>query len=292
MNELPQHLAEWIVGLISPEFFVFNKKYYQFCLEKYFHEILPRDPLLYHLIAKQFDNLNLIPYVYTSSKVCFSRSPLTFHANFQNLSCLHLNRAGLKEIPEFINNLSSLRILDLSSNQLEDINSLDSLSKLEILVLNYNKIQFLSLGNLRVLQYLSLHHNSLTSIPDNLCQLTNLQTLILDHNYISIIPANIGFLKKLKYLYLYHNQIQNIPIYIGELAQLEQVYFDYNQISVLPNSLVQLTQLRVLHLKYNYLTELPVTLGYLPNLQYLNVGFNNLQYVPSTLFYLDKLYPK
>ena len=100
-------------------------------------------------------------------------------------------------IPDSIGNLTSLILLDLSNNQIENIPQ--SIGKLKSLIkLNLqenNKISSIpdSIGNLTSLRELNLSKNSIVSIPDSIGKLTSLTEIDLDENKIK----DTNFLKKL-----------------------------------------------------------------------------------------------
>jgi Leucine-rich repeat (LRR) protein len=108
-----------------------------------------------------------------------------------DLSCRNITSEMISELFENINDITNLKFLDLSNNELiEDMpeNIFDKLSDLE---------------------HLDLSCNNLSSIPKNIFdKLTNLTHLDISYNDLSSIPANIfNKLTNLRYLYLYDNQI-------------------------------------------------------------------------------------
>jgi Leucine-rich repeat (LRR) protein len=100
-------------------------------------------------------------------------------------------------IPDSIGNLTSLILLDLSNNQIENIPQ--SIGKLKSLIkLNLqenNKISSIpdSIGNLTSLRELNLSKNSIVSIPNSIGKLTSLTEIQLDKNKIK----DTNFLEKL-----------------------------------------------------------------------------------------------
>jgi Leucine-rich repeat (LRR) protein len=82
-------------------------------------------------------------------------------------------------IPESINNLSNLRILDLSNNNLKEIPQ--------------------AITSLKRLHTLDLSHNNISTIPKEIKNLNSLKNLILSENQIHSIPHSLnGFLNSLE----------------------------------------------------------------------------------------------
>ena len=118
---------------------------------------------------------------------------------------LFLNNNQLTGIPAELGSLTSLEVLDLSTNQLT------------------GKIPA-ELGNLTNLTHLYLSGNPLTgAIPAELGNLTNLTHLYLDGNQLTgAIPAELGYLTNVEVLYLQRNQLTGeIPAELGTLTNLE-----------------------------------------------------------------------
>lgn len=61
------------------------------------------------------------------------------------------------------------------------------------------------------LTHIYLGNNKLSSIPDELGQLTNLEVLCAPHNFITDIPSAVSALKRLTQLNLSRNRIKNVP---------------------------------------------------------------------------------
>ncbi|CAI9090630.1 OLC1v1025445C2 [Oldenlandia corymbosa var. corymbosa] len=160
---------------------------------------------------------------------------------FKNLGLLGLEENYIigGAIPDCLGNITSMRVLYLSSNGLN--------SSLPV-----------SLWNLKDLLMLVLSSNSLTgSLPPEINNLKRLTLLDFSSNHFSgDIPRTIGDLENLQNLYLAHNQLEgHIPEAIGSMLSLEQ-----------------------LDLSYNFLSgSLPLSLEKLQDLTFFNVSFNNLR---------------
>ncbi len=172
---------------------------------------------------------------------------------------------GLKIIKvsdlEGINLLTELQILDLSGNNLKEIDGLINLSKLKLLKfgdLSYdtgNQIsEIKGLNSLPNLKILNLSNNFIKQIK-GIDNLKNLEYLYLVNNSISEIQ-DIENLEKLRYLNLEKNNISKIEN-IEILSNLETIVLNDNNIKVLEN-VGTLNKLREIRISRNPLSEIEV----------------------------------
>ncbi|OUW20086.1 MAG: hypothetical protein CBD21_05165 [bacterium TMED161] len=115
----------------------------------------------------------------------------------------------------------------------------------------------------------------ITSLPEEIGNLTNLTSLVLDGNQISTIPNGLWNLYNLVELDLSRNQISGeIPPEISNLTNLNFLFLSENQLS----------------------GEIPSIIGELPNLDYFDLSYNQLSgFIPVEIctsptlssFYLD-----
>jgi len=108
-------------------------------------------------------------------------------SSLPHLSSLSLANTGLTTIhPGAFAQTNRLERLDLSYNQLQQLDSstLASMPRLLVLKANNNKLVCISpsLSELHQLEVLSLQHNQLTSLPPALAKLARLRQLRLDRN--------------------------------------------------------------------------------------------------------------
>lgn len=158
------------------------------------------------------------------------------HGTFLDLRGLHISR--ITDI-EGLNELSELKMLDLSSNDITKIEGLDKLTDLKRLDLNSNCITKIDgLGNLRNLTMLDLSNNKISKIQ-GLKSLSNLDFLDLHDNVITKIE-NIQSLWFLKTLFLHNNLITSVPKIgcFGKTGAYGQIVYFSN------NPLVDITELR------------------------------------------------
>jgi len=168
---------------------------------------------------------------------------------------------------------SNLRTLILDNNLISDMTSLSSLSQLQILRLNRNRI-------------VSVPFNPQGQGYFSVC-FSQLEILDLGNNRInSIASLHLSGLKLLRVLTLEGNEITRIDGLQG-LPNLQQLILSKNKIKKLdPQSLEGLMELRSLQLEENGLRSL-VNLGPLPKLRSLFLAFNCI----SELSEIDYLLP-
>ncbi|KAB2620439.1 leucine-rich repeat receptor-like protein CLAVATA2 [Pyrus ussuriensis x Pyrus communis] len=190
---------------------------------------------------------------------------LEWLSGLSQLKHLGMGYIDLTRASHWLQNLTSLKVLDLSFNY---VNStipqwLCSLNHLESLRLSFNAFHgeiSSSLGNLTALVDLSLRYNQLAGeIPNslgNLCKLTyfglssnnfqgrvseifeslsncsfgQIDSLWLsDNNFSGHLSDQLGIFKNLRNLHLSNNSISGpIPVSLGNLSLLEELFIDHN----------------------------------------------------------------
>uniref|UniRef100_A0A8D2MAM0 Multifunctional ROCO family signaling regulator 1 n=1 Tax=Zonotrichia albicollis TaxID=44394 RepID=A0A8D2MAM0_ZONAL len=116
------------------------------------------------------------------------------------LESLMLDGNRLQALPAGFGRLQRLKMLNLSSNLLEEFPS--------------------AILALPSLEELYLSRNQLTVLPPHLCQLHQLRTLWLDNNRIRYLPDSIVLLHSLEELVLQGNQIAILPEGFGQLSRV------------------------------------------------------------------------
>ena len=139
------------------------------------------------------------------------------------------------------------------------------------------------IGNLTALRSLSLNRNQLITLPEQIGNLTALTGLSFGHNQLTTLPEQIGNLTALRSLNLYDNQLTTLPAEIGNLTALTGLGLSDNQLTTLPEQIWNLTALRGLGLSDNQLTTLPAEIGNLPALIGLALNNNQLTTLPDSL---------
>ncbi|MBD2457821.1 leucine-rich repeat domain-containing protein [Nostoc sp. FACHB-87] len=142
------------------------------------------------------------------------------------------------------------------------------------------------LSNLTLLE---LSYNQLISLPLEICQLSNLTSLSLHNNQLVSLPSEIYQLSKLTKLSLHNNQLVSLPLEICQLSNLTSLSLSRNQLISLPSEIYQLSNLTLLELFDNQLVSLPSEICQLSKLTELSLSDNQLVSLPSEIYQLSNL---
>ncbi|XP_076928071.1 receptor-like protein EIX1 [Bidens hawaiensis] len=207
-------------------------------------------------------------------------------AGFQSLVSLNLAFCDFNgPVPAGIMNMNSLTYLDLSRNQLTDIqamrnSSTNGICNLREIDLSWNKFDGKSLLDV------------LTSLFK--CESSKLESLRFAESGLSgNLPQQLGNIKNLVLINLYDNAISGlIPDSLGNLSSLETLELGFNSIlGPIPDSIGRLSSLRSINLRSNYVSgPLPDTLGGLLALEELDLSYNEINgTLPRSVGQLSKL---
>ncbi len=137
--------------------------------------------------------------------------------------------------------------------------------------------------NLNGTTQLTLHNNSLRSLPTSLTLLPNLQILDLSYNKFFKAPEVLRKIPQLEDLNMDKNQLNCLPEWIGEMPQLQVLSLWGNNITKLPESFCKLTTLKELDLSANPLKINPEQLSQFTQLEMLIVSTDQIIEVPECL---------
>jgi len=138
------------------------------------------------------------------------------------------------------------------------------------------------------LEILDLSHNALSSLPDELAQLTQLKIIFAFQNNFEHLPEVLGKLPHLEMIGFKSNKIKQVAEE-SLPAQLRWLILTDNLIETLPNSLGERPKLQKLALAGNQLTCLPLTLAQAHNLELVRISANKLTECPDQLLSLPRL---
>lgn len=127
-----------------------------------------------------------------------------------SLRVLEIHTNNIKDLTP-ISNLDNLKILSISDNPISDLSPLKDLTKLEDLqMFSINTNDISSLENLRNLIHLKISRNGIINI-DSLRNLTKLEELAMDENEIIDISV-LKNLTSLRELHLQKNKIEDLDV--------------------------------------------------------------------------------
>ncbi|GAM18438.1 hypothetical protein SAMD00019534_016130 [Acytostelium subglobosum LB1] len=229
-------------------------------------------------------NLKCLREVNFSSNL-FEYLPHTFILFGAQLKSLIIRNNKFTRIPDVIDEMDSLTTLDLSC-QVVPI-TIPNMHRPSLTSLNLSETGMTTMpdeiGNLTSLRILRARNNRLDSLPASIAKLTQLEELYLDCNKITQLPSEICQLTQLHILSLEENNIKQLPSDISNLTHLIELNLRKNSLDILPASIGQLFNLRVLNLMDNNLTSLRPTMGLLTQLTTLNLNNNPLKTPPPEI---------
>uniref|UniRef100_A0A8B9D144 non-specific serine/threonine protein kinase n=1 Tax=Anser brachyrhynchus TaxID=132585 RepID=A0A8B9D144_9AVES len=187
-----------------------------------------------------------------------------------------------------------IKSLDLSSNDLENIDAISQnssltshLEHLEKLELHQNALTNIPeqlCENLKCLNYLDLHSNRFTSFPTYLLKMNCIANLDISRNDIGPSFALDPYLRcpTLKQLNLSYNQLVCTPEFLANVAEnLEQLLLEGNKISCICSPIC-LKELKILNISKNSISSLAedVFMG-CTKLELFNARMNALEIMPD-----------
>ena len=186
---------------------------------------------------------------------------------------------GICDRTEFVRNKILLKLPDV--DDCADVTDSHLAGITELIMLDHGTITVKDgdFAGLSALQIMYLHHNDLSSLPDNVLDgLTALEELYLYNNTLTTLPADIfDDLDKLQKLELSYNNLNSLPrdVFDG-LSKLDELNLRDNDLTELPDGIFDgLSSLQDLNLNSNQLSGLPDgILEGLVDLRVLNLGGN------------------
>jgi len=150
--------------------------------------------------------------------------------NDTNIIELHFNQCYFDIIPNDINKLKKLRVLDIRDCRLlSSFSGVDSLTQLEYLSLNLTGFDEIPscLFDLVSLEVLDVSKTKIHSISNRISRLKKLEVLRINNNKIDSLPESIGSLKSLEVLWAGNTQIEYIPESMFDLPNIKTIWFDW-----------------------------------------------------------------
>jgi len=188
-------------------------------------------------------------------EVDFSRNKLETFPNLSPyvlcLTVLNLAHNCLTEAPACINELVTLKEINLSFNKLNSLDTIDftklpALERLCFQKIGLSKLPF-SIGSLKRLEILFLFDNNLEDLPDIFDKLPNLECLGLDGNKCGLPPVVLKATSLIA-LHVRRTGLKSLPEGLKSLKQLKLLSTGGNEIKVYPHWLFTELNLTSLYL--------------------------------------------
>ena len=138
------------------------------------------------------------------------------------------------------------------------------------------------------LEILDLSGNQLSSLPDDLDQLTKLKVIFCSQNQFTELPAVLGRCQSLSMIGFKANKIRHVPA-TSLPAKLRWLTLTDNEIEALPPEIGACRYLQKLMLAGNRLQALPETLVNCQRLELIRIAANQLHTFPTWLLSLPRL---
>ncbi len=138
------------------------------------------------------------------------------------------------------------------------------------------------------LEILDLTGNHLSSLPDDLEQLTKLKVIFCSQNQFKQLPTVLGRCNSLSMVGFKSNQIADVPAE-SLPSRLRWLILTDNRIQGLPENIGHCSQLQKLMLAGNRLSSLPASLALCHRLELIRISANRLKVLPEWLFSLPRL---
>lgn len=136
---------------------------------------------------------------------------------------------------------------------------------------------------------LDLSNLDLTTLPDELGQLTHLKRLNLSKNNLQVLSGVIGKLKQLEFLNLWSNSLNILPSEIEQLKALTEIDLEDNYFVEFPKSLLNLPKLKIIDLEHNGISNVPDEIEKLNNLIDLDLSRNRITVISENIGQLTEL---
>lgn len=143
---------------------------------------------------------------------------------------------------------SALRCLSLEAQALrdfpEDLERRVHEEGINELILAQNQLSPLppEIGSFAGLKKLDVSGNTITELPEQLCELRELEVLLVKRNALKSLPEKFGQLKLLRELNISGNSLEKFPPQILSLKKLEILHLGANRLRAIPRSIGQLKE--------------------------------------------------
>jgi Leucine-rich repeat (LRR) protein len=159
-----------------------------------------------------------------------------------NLTYLNLGVNELNDLPSWFGDLSSLEVLKIHKNKINDFSTLSSFFSLRELNLYFNCVNKIPhfIFNFVNMNYFSWGMSSIEELSDSICKLVNLHYLSIVGNRLKYLPDSICLCENMIGMRLSKNKIECLPDQIGLMKKLKMISLYKNELRFLPDSFYEL----------------------------------------------------
>lgn len=212
--------------------------------------------------------------------------PIFLYKHAHEIRSLNLSKNRPFDLPtDFVQLCTSLRELVLSHMGIkrlpQAIRECDSLTRLDISSNNIVELEHIALEELTELSSLKCHNNRLSSIPEYFRQFQRLKYLNLSNNRFEVFPTTVCEISPLLELDISFNTATSVPPEIGKLKNLERLNLLANLLTTLPPTLSELVSLKELDCRRNAITDLAPIAG-IASLEVLRCEHNQASILDAT----------
>lgn len=175
--------------------------------------------------------------VETCSPLIYVPLPLLQFGTLSTLRTLWLDDNQLEQFPICLCQLTGLRSLRLTGNDLETLPaSISALQDLHTLAVDNNRLRDFPAGCLRMpkLKHLWLRQNKIVGLPESLASMSSLETLSVSSNALQALPPSLASMPTLQKVYANGNKIQDVSDDWCRLVSLVELNLANNDIERIP----------------------------------------------------------
>lgn len=200
-------------------------------------EVLILDSLGIRIIPESISQFQKLKQISLAHNADLLLEPTISRLSKLPIEFLNLSNNKLTELPENIINLTTLKDLNLSYNNMKapkTYNLLGQLPKLYSLWIDHNELETLppTIGNLKQIRFLYVDHNNLDQLPDSMIDMKKLWVIHAGYNKFRELPTVFAKMKVLLMVHINNNEISTIPkTYETEKYPLAGLLLDNNAFS-------------------------------------------------------------
>lgn len=251
-------------------------------------------------VPGSFAKLDQLTSLSLVNNILTSLSPLTSDNSLKQLQVLDISENSLVTVPEAIDVLANLQVLNISQNCLKKTIpiSMSRLTHLRTLCLEWNRLEEIPckhLLNLTNLTSLNLAHNKVKSLSTLLIFHPSLQRLDLSGNEGLLLQAEHQNQNMkppaLLELDMSSTQLNSLPLWLPELQSLQIIKANHNQLTDI-NMISEMPKLNMASFTHNLVHDcvwLFNSLNHMTALSILDLTYNKLPGIEEETIYINDI---